>query len=92
MKVWALRMRLSHIVEKLVSRWQGRQEMVTVSFVTSIIKTPENEEHDEAMLGRWRSTPTVSHQVSEPMDWPTPAAVNVVSVVDHTRGFNVEQL
>ena len=57
--------------------------MATVSSVTSTIKTPENEEHNEAVVGRWRSKQTVSHQVSEPIGWPTPAAVDVVSIVDH---------
>ena len=32
---------------------KGRQEMPTVSSVTSTIKTPENEEHGEAIVGRW---------------------------------------
>ena len=60
-----------------------------MSSVTSTIKTPENEEHDVAIVSRWRSAPTVSHQVSEPIDWPTPAAVDVVSIVDHTSQESV---
>ena len=41
------------VVGKLVIRRKGRQEMPTVSSVTSTIKTPENEEHGEAIVGRW---------------------------------------
>ena len=35
------------------------------------------------LVRQWRSASTVSHQVIEPADQPTPAAVAVVSIVDH---------
>ena len=77
------------VVEKLVSRRKGTQEMTTVLSMTSTIRTPENEEHDVVVVGRWRVLPTVSHLVSEPVEWSTPAAVDVVSIVDHTNQESV---
>ena len=41
------------VVGKLVIRRKEKQEMPTMSSVTSTIKTPENEEHGETMVGRW---------------------------------------
>ena len=79
---------VSAVVEKLVGRKRGTQEMAAVSFVKSIIESPENEEHvekEETPVSHWRSGPTVSHHVSEQADWSAPATVAVVSVVDHTN-------
>ena len=76
------------VVGKLVGRRKGRQEMATVSSMKSIIKSPKAEEDVEnqaTVVRHWRSGPTVSHQVIEPVEWSTPAAVTVVSIVDHTN-------
>ena len=40
-------------------------------------------------IKHWRSKPTVSHRVSEPMAWSTPSAVDVVSIVDHNSQESV---
>ena len=83
------------VVTKLVSRRRGAQEMATVSSMTSIINPPlKNEMEDdevieETVVSLWRPGTTVSHMVTEPMEWSTPAAVTVVSVVDHTNQESV---
>ena len=40
-------------------------------------------------IKHWRSKPTVSRRVSEPMEWPTHSAVDVVSIVDHNSQKSV---
>jgi len=80
------------VVEKLVSRRRGTREMSTVSFVTSTVSSTINEvseENEETIVNQWRSGPTVSHLVTEPVEWSTPAAVTVVSIVDHANQESV---
>ena len=83
------------VVKKLVGRRKGAQEMAPVSSMTSIINPPlkdemeEDEENEATMVGVWRPGQTVSHLVTEPMEWSTPAAVTVVSIVDHTKQESV---
>ena len=77
------------VVEKLVGRRKGKQEMSTVSCMNSMICSPETAENDETVVRHWRTKQTVSHVVSEPVGWSTPAAVDVVSIVDHTNQESV---
>ena len=72
------------VVEKLVCRRKGRREMATVSSIRSII-----DEQEENAASHWRSRQAISHLVSEPVGWSTPAAVAVVSIVDHTNQESV---
>ena len=77
------------VVEKLVGRKKGRQEMATVPSVLSIINSHGHDENEEDQENHWRSRETVSHLVSEPLGCSTPAAVTVVSIVDHTNQESV---
>ena len=80
------------VVEKLVSRRRGTKEMSTVSSMKSTVSSTVNEESDdteETIVDQWRSGPTVTHLVTEPVEWSTPAAVTVVSIVDHTNQESV---
>ena len=77
------------VVEKLVGRKKGRQEMATVPSVLSIINSHGHNDNEEDEVCHWRSRETVSHLVSEPRGWSTPAAVTVVSIVDHTNQESV---
>ena len=52
-------------------------------------KTREDVENEATVVRHWRSCPTVSHQVIEPVDWSTPGAVAVVSVAEHTNQESV---
>ena len=58
----------------------------------STVSSTVNEESDdteETTVNQWRSGPTVTHLVTEPVEWSTPAAVTVVSIVDHTNQESV---
>ena len=77
------------VVEKLVGRKKGRQEMGTVPSVLSVINSHGHHEEEENEVCHWRSRKTVSHLVSEPTRWFAPAAVTVVSIVDHTNQESV---
>ena len=69
------------VVEKLVSRRQGRNEMATVTFMRSTVNSAE--ENEETQICQWRPGATVSHFVTEASQSLTPATVLVVSIVDH---------
>jgi len=66
-----------------------------VSSMTSIINPPlsdgmeDDEVVEETVVNLWRPGPTVSHVVAEPIEWSTPAAVTIVSIVDHTNQESV---
>ena len=80
------------VVEKLVSRRGGRDEMATVSSMRSTVNSPEvneAEETKETIVRPWRSGPVVSHQVIDPSRWFTPDGVLVVSIVDHSSQESV---
>ena len=77
------------VVEKLVGRKKGRKEMATVPSVLSIINSYGHDENEENEVCHWRPRETVSHLVSEPRGWSAPAAVTVVSIVDHTNQESV---
>ena len=77
------------VVEKLVGRKKGRQEMATVPSMLSIINSHGHDENDENEVCHWRSRETVSHLVSEHRGWSAPAAATVVSIVDHTNQESV---
>ena len=48
-----------------------------------------HDENEKSEVCHWRSRNTVSHLVSEPRGWSAPAAVTVVSIVDHTNQESV---